>query len=290
MKGLRIVILVAAALALAACGTTGPHTVANDSGQPPATTTLPPGSTTTLPSIVVPDAVLVPNLTGLTLAEAEALLGEVGLGVTALPAYIGEAIVVAQEPAPGADADEGTVVTVDVQAIRSCNPPDPIAPGPGQAIITVLFECAGDAIAPAPGVGVARIVPEPEQPVDRIEWTLRSVLAGPTPDEKVVGIDSAFDETTAEALNGVTLTDGRLVVDFNDAIIVNNMNTSTGMVFFNAELRRNVFLHPEVDSVEFRFNGDCAAWSALFESDGCWVISRADWDEDVAAWDQARNE
>ena len=290
MKGLRIVILVAAFLALAACGTTGPYTVANDSGQPPATTTLPPGTTTTLSPIVVPDAVLVPDLTGLTLAEAEALLGEGGLEVKALPAYIGDAIVVAQEPAPGADADEGTVVTVDVQAIRSCNPPDPIAPGPGQAIITVLFECAGDAIAPTPGVGVARIVPEPEQPVDRIEWTLRSVLAGPTPDEKVVGIDSAFDETTAEALNGVTLTDGRLVVDFNDAIIVNNMNTSTGMVFFNAELRRNVFLHPEVDSVEFRFNGDCAAWSALFESDGCWVISRADWDEDVAAWDQARNE
>ena len=104
-------------------------------------------------------------------------------------------------------------------------------------------------------------------------WPVRPTM------RRAVGFVSGFDEATADALHGVTLTDGRLVVDFNDAIIVNNMSTSTGMVQFNAELHRNVFLHPEVDSVEFHFNGDCAAWSALFESDGCRVISRADWNQ-----------
>jgi hypothetical protein len=100
---------------------------------------------------------------------------------------------------------------------------------------------------------------------------------------------SSFDATTAHALNSVTLTDGHVVADFNDAIIVNNMNTSTGAIFFNAELRRSLFHQPEVDSVEFHFNGDCAAWSALFESDGCWAYSRADWDRDLDLWDEQRD-
>ena len=91
-------------------------------------------------------------------------------------------------------------------------------------------------------------------------------------------------------MDSATLTDGRLVVDFNDAIIVNNMGTATGMVQFNAALHRNVFLNPEVDSVEFHLNGDCPAWSALFEADGCRVITRADWEQDLADWDQQRNQ
>ena len=280
---LRIALLAVAVLVVTACGATAPNDVAGS-------TTLPPPTTTTTRPDVVPEVVSVPDLRGLTLAEARALVGDVRLEVLALPEDLDEAIVVAQEPAPGANVDQGTVVTVDVQTVPTCNPPDPLAPGPGQVVITVMFECGGDAISPTAGVGVPRIVPESDQVVDRIEWTLRSMLAGPTPDEKVVGFDSAFDEATADALNSVRLTDGELVVDFNDAIIVNNMNTATGMIFFNAELRRNVFQHAETDTVEFRLNGDCAAWSALFESDGCWVISRADWDEDLAAWDKARNQ
>ena len=62
------------------------------------------------------------------------------------------------------------------------------------------------------------------------------------------------------------------------------------MVQFHADLHRNVFLHPEVDSVEFHFNGDCEAWSAMFESDGCRVTSRADWEQDLIEWETARNQ
>jgi hypothetical protein len=267
-----------------------PADVADDTTQPSVTTTLPP-VTTTLPPVVVPDVVSVPDLSGLTLADARSLLADAGLDVVALPGDIDSAIVVAQEPAPGIEVDEGSVVTVDVQGVPTCNPPDPIAPGIGQVTITIFFECGNESVIPTPGIGVARIVPEQGgEAIDRLEWTLRSMLAGPTDDERAVGFVSGFDEATADALRSVTLTDGRLIVDFNDAIIVNNMSTSTGMVQFNAELHRNVFLHPEVDSVEFHFNGDCAAWSALFESDGCRVISRADWDQDLADWDQLRNQ
>jgi hypothetical protein len=247
----------------------------------PATTTVPSTTTTPLSDNGL-GLVTVPDLLGLTLAEARALLGDIGLDVVALPEPDDDAIVVAQEPAPGTETEAGAEVIVDVQPVATCNPPDPLAPGPGQAIITVLYECDSDANAPTAGTGVPRIVPEPETAEERIEWTLRGLLAGPTADEQKAGFESAFDASTADALNSVTLTDGRLTVDFNDAIIVNNMGTSTGMIFFKAELKRNVFLSPEVDTVEFSLNGDCEAWSALFESDGCQIISRADWNQERA--------
>lgn len=287
------------ALLLGACGVALADSL--DTNVDPTTTTPPSptsttapesdDSTTTVPPSVDPGVVSVPDLSGLTLTEARRLLTEAGLDLVALPEDTGSAIVVAQGPAPGIEVDEGSVVTVDVQVRATCNPPDPIAPGAGQVIITVLFECGNDTIAPTPGTGVARIVPEQGgEAVDRIEWTIRSLLAGPTDDERIAGFVSGFDAATADALNSVTLTDGRLVVDFNDAIIVSNMSTSTGMVQFNAELHRNVFLQPEVDSAEFHLNGDCEAWSALFESDGCRVVSRGDWDQDLVEWDEIRNQ
>ncbi len=268
-----------------------PSDMAEDTTLPPVATTLPP-VTTSLPPVVVPGVVSVPDLSGMTLADARALLSEDGLEVLALPSDIDlAAIVVAQEPAPGVEVDEGSVVTVDVQSVMTCNPPDPLAPGVGQVTITIFFECGNDGVTPTPGIGVARLVPEQGgEAIDRIEWALRSMLAGPTEDERAVGFVSGFDEATAEALNSATLTNGRLVVDFNDAIIVNNMGTATGMVQFNAELHRNVFQHPEVESVEFHLNGDCEAWSALFESDGCRIMTRTDWDRDLTEWADAINQ
>lgn len=275
---------------LAACGAADQDDVADTTTLPPSTTTAAPDTTTTLPPVVAPELVSVPDISGVTLGDAEAILADAGLDILALPHPIDSAIVLAQEPAPGVEIDEGSVVTVDLRIIPTCNPPDPIAPDVGQTIITVFYECGSDVTTPTSGIGVARIVPESDQLVDRIEWTLRALLAGPTVDERIAGFVSGFDAATADALNRVTLIDGHLVVDFNDAIVVNNMNTSTGMVFFHAELHRNVFQYPEVDSVEFHFNGDCGAWSGLFESDGCRVVTQADWKRNLAEWDQARNQ
>ncbi len=296
----RPALAVGFALLLGACGqaiadspdgtqetTTPPTTTA-----PPTTTPDPVDSTTTTVALDdIPDVVLVPDLSGLTLAEARQLLADTGLEVFALPADVDSAAVVAQEPAPEAAVEEGSTVTVDVRIVPTCNPPDPMAPGIGEVIITVLYECGDDTMFPGAGLGVARIVPEAAgETIDRVEGTLRSLLAGPTHDERAAGFGSFFGAATADALNSVTLADGHVVADFNDAIIVNNAGTSTGSVFFNAELRRNVFQLADVDSVEFRVNGDCEAWSSLFESDGCWVISRADWEQELADWDELRNQ
>jgi len=296
----RMALAVGFAILLGACGQAiadSPEgnpdtTTAAPTTAPPATTTAgPAGSTTTvgLPDSI-PGVVSVPDLSGVTLADARQLLTDSGLEVFALPADVDSAVVVAQEPAPGTEVEESSTVTVDVHVVATCNPPDPLAPGIGEIIITVLYECGNDTTFPTWGLGVPRIVPEEGgDTIDRLEWTLRSLLAGPADEERAIGFGSFFGAATADALNGVTLSDGHVVADFNDAIITNNMNTSTGSVFFNAELRRNVFLHPGVDSAEFQFNGDCDAWSSLFESDGCWVITRADWEQDLVEWDELRN-
>lgn len=259
---------------------------------PPATTTTTVTPTTAPPTSLVPARVAVPNLEGLTLEIARLALDGAGLGIIALPGDVESAVVVAQEPAPGTEVDEGSVVTVDVEVTPTCMPPAPAAaPGPGEVTIDVRFDCDNDGTFPTEGIAVTRIVPEQGgEAIDRIEWTLRSLLAGPTEDEKAAGFYSFFDEATADALIGVTLTDGRLVADFNEAIYVNNASTSTGGLFFNAELRSNMFQHPEVDSVEFRINGDCEAWSTFFQSDGCWVVTLADWKQDLGAWDELRDQ
>lgn len=237
-------------------------------------------STTPVPSVVA-----TPDFSGLTLDEARALAGGLGLELVATEDAAATAVVVAQDPLPGEQVDGTAVVVVDVRVPPSCLPPTPPSPGAGEVTITVLFECGGDGLYPTAKTAVNRVVPEQGgKAIDRIEWTVRSLLAGPTDGERAVGFTSFFDRTTAGALEGITLAGGHLIVDFTDAIYVNNASTSTGSLFFNAELRANVFSHPEVDSVEFRVSGDCEAWSTFFQSDGCWVITRAEWNEEFAGW------
>ena len=115
-----------------------------------------------------------------------------------------------------------------------------------------------------------------------IESTLRHLLAGPTPEEQSGGFSSWFGEETADALISLLIEDGHVIADFNDGIIVNNASTSSGSVGFNDELRVNLFAFEEVDSIEMRINGSCEAWSAYFESDGCWIVTRQAYEEGTA--------
>jgi hypothetical protein len=259
--------------------------------QPPTettTTTATPDTTvtpnTTLPPVVV-GTVEVPDLVGLTLGDARTVLAELGLTIEAAPPVADEAVIVAQEPAVGIQIEEGGTILVDARVAATCEPPVESEPQAGQADINVVFACGGDGITPGEYHALQRLVPWGSgQPIERITWTLQSLLSGPNEEERSAGFTSFFDFATAEALNDVTLIDNHVVADFNEAIVVGNASTSTGSVLFNAELRANLFVHPEVDSVEFRLNGSCEAWSELFESDGCQVITRADWDQQVADW------
>lgn len=280
MLPLQRVLLIVAIGVLTGCGPelTGPGDTTTESTVSSTTTT----TSTPKPA----DTAVVPDLAGLSLGEARTVAGQAGLTITALPDGIREGTVFAQEPAAGAEVEIGNNVLLDLRPSTTCNPPDPLAPGEGRIVISVLFECGGGGGYPTAGIGVPRVILEPTSPVDRIEGTLRWMLSGPNTDEEAVGFHSAFDETTSDALDRVILHEGHLTVDFNDSILVNNMNTSTGMIFFRAELNRNVFQHAEVNTVEYRYNGSCGAWSALFESDGCRVTSRADWGEQLNEWSE----
>jgi hypothetical protein len=115
-----------------------------------------------------------------------------------------------------------------------------------------------------------------------IESALRHLLAGPTSNEQAIGFISWFSEETADALISVTVKEGHLVADFNAGILVNNASTSSGAVAFNDELRVNLFAFDEVDSIEFHINGSCEGWSAYFESDGCWIVTRQAYEDGTA--------
>ncbi len=146
--------------------------------------------------------------------------------------------------------------------------------------IAVLFGC-GTQDAPEFNATVFRLIEAGDDPV---KGSLLGLLAGPTAREQGSGVSSFFSADTARALESVTLSAGALVVDFNDGIYVNNANTSTGSVFFKAELLANVFQYPEVETVEFQIDGSCELWAGYFESQQCQVVSRADWDSQQASW------
>ncbi len=154
-----------------------------------------------------------------------------------------------------------------------------VADGDSQSV-TVVFGC-GTQDVPEFNATVFRTI---DAGADPVEGSLLALLAGPTPREQGSGISSFFSKDTASALESVTLTDGALVVDFNDGIYVNNANTSTGSVFFKAELLANVFQYAEVETVEFQIDGSCELWAGYFESQQCQVVSRADWDTQQASW------
>ena len=102
--------------------------VADGTTVAPVATTLDPVATTQAP-VVVPDVVSVPDVQGLALTDARRLLSELGLDVLALPSDIGTAIVVAQEPAPGAEVDKAALSLWMWQSPRPASRPCPMPPG-----------------------------------------------------------------------------------------------------------------------------------------------------------------
>ncbi|MGD2100753.1 MAG: GerMN domain-containing protein [Acidimicrobiia bacterium] len=105
---------------------------------------------------------------------------------------------------------------------------------------------------------------------------LRELLRGPSAEELSDGYVSVFSLETGDALDSAEVSGTMAVVDFRASIQVNNLSTSTGAVELQAELLQNVFSVHELESVEFRINGSCEAWSAFLQSDGCRTYTRDD--------------
>ena len=189
-----------------------------------AETTLPPTTvttttvretTTTSVDTTIPPAstVEVPNLNGLTVAEATAILDELGLELEVTEQYPSRSdlgLITAQGPLAGETADVGSTVVVGARVEAAClaGTTQPEVPA-GSMAVQVLFECAGDGFYPEVSTTVTRVVPENS---NVIEATLEALLAGLTEEERAMGFASFFSSESADALNSVALSGSRLIV------------------------------------------------------------------------------
>jgi len=249
--------------------------------------TAPPTTTTTAPPLVVP--VAVPDVVGLEIAAGRALAAGLGLELDVTERFShrdAAGLIQSQSPEPGVEVDPGTVLEVAVAVTPACDDYRQDLPprAADEMDVVVQFECAADYFVPDVSTPLVRRVPAGP---GVIQATLRALLAGPTDDERAAGFGSFFSPESAGALESITLDAGKLTVDFNDAILINNASTSTGGMYFTAELMANLFQFDAVDSIEFRLNGSCASFWGWLQSE-CVIVTRADWEARVARWQQER--
>ncbi len=262
--------------------TTVPVTITTTTAVPQTTTTSFETVTTGVSAVVVPDVI------GLSVEEAQSSLEAIGLDVEVTEEYPSRSwfgLITAQDPTPGEAAAPGDSVVVGVNVRARCLDYQSDLENARSTVVHVLFECAPDGLYPNVSTQIIRVEPIGRGP---IEATLNELLAGPTDEERAMGFSSFFSAASASALNSVTLEAGKLTVDFNDAIIINNASTSTGGMYFLAELQANLFQFPEVAEIEFQINGSCAAFGEWLQIGECAIWTRADWDRRVAAWDAER--
>lgn len=99
-------------------------------------------------------------------------------------------------------------------------------------------------------------------PKQTLEAALQERLKGPTAEETAAGKHVWFSAETAGMLKSVTVNEkGRAIVDFADfRAKMSGASTSAGSAELIAELSSTVFKFPEVQEVEYRFEGSCDAF------------------------------
>ncbi|HUF31883.1 MAG TPA: Gmad2 immunoglobulin-like domain-containing protein [Acidimicrobiales bacterium] len=177
----------------------------------------------------------------------------------------GEVAGVDDDDVPGSDPSATTVPANEA----SC-PASDAAVTSDQMVVEVFFTCE------EPGEVAVTLRAVPASP-GVLRASLDALLAGPTADERADGFSSWFSEETAGALLGVTVADGRAVVDLDPSLpdLIPNASTSAGSAALLAELNATVFQFGTVDEVEYRLGGSCDAFFEWLQS-SCTIITRAD--------------
>jgi hypothetical protein len=110
-------------------------------------------------------------------------------------------------------------------------------------------------------VEVRRVVAGGGTLADSLRATLEALLAGPTAAERAQGISSWFSDATAGMLRSVEIDGTRAVIDFHDLRpVIPNASTSLGSRLLTQELNRTVFQFEQIRAIDYRINGDCAAF------------------------------
>ena len=138
-------------------------------------------------------------------------------------------------------------------------------------LLRVYYNC-GNIIEPS-GTFVYRTVPRTAQ---RLTATLTEFVKGPTEEEAALGFGSFFGDATTDAFRGVTISDGRAFIDFNEFEVPEMVMSDQGRQFFVMNIAANALQFESVTSVEIRLEGSCEAFSQLIGTTGCTVITQAD--------------
>ena len=137
----------------------------------------------------------------------------------------------------------------------------------GTPAVMVYFHCGPD------GEDVVREL-ERSVPADQVGSPLRfalvQLMAGPTEQERSDGL-SSFWSNHQQLLRSVRIVnETRAVVDFDDAVSeIPNIGTSTGGKMFGDELDATVFQFRKVQKIVYTLEGNCEAFTEIFQSSGC---------------------
>jgi hypothetical protein len=239
----------------------------NPGGQDPATATL---------------TAVVPEVVGMTVDNARRAIAGKGFKPFFVDSDDALYEVCAQDPDDGSVMNIGGAIEMRTAPLGGCGDLMGLT-DPGSCDLApefteeraVYFNC-GDGTDPEPRPVQREFVTDlPLEAV--VANVLAEMLQGPTVAEQEAGYSSFFSEESAEALLSVTYQEDTqgLVLDFTEAILVNNASTSTGSQFFLGELLANAFQFEEVRSIEFRVNGSCEAfWEFLQAGPICNVIDK----------------
>ncbi len=155
-----------------------------------------------------------------------------------------------------------------------------VAPETGSGTVLRVYYTCGPSTVPTASSFVYRVVPDTS---GVLTATMEELVKGPDEAERELGFVSFFSPATASALDAINLSAGKATIGLTGIADIPNLATATGGQFFVANLNANVFQFDTIDSVEYRLDGSCDAFWALFQSE-CQVITRSDWERQVAAW------
>ena len=137
----------------------------------------------------------------------------------------------------------------------------------GTPAVKVYFHCGPD------GEDVVREL-ERSLPADQVGSPLRfalvQLMSGPTEQEKADGLWS-FWANHQQLLRSVRIVqETKAVIDFDDAVSkIANISTSTGGKAFGDELDATVFQFPKVQKIVYMLEGNCEAFTEIFQNSGC---------------------
>jgi spore germination protein GerM len=154
-----------------------------------------------------------------------------------------------------------------------CRPPGTPAPEGDHSTVHAYFFCGGE-VPEAQPVAVPRQVPGTRSV---LRAALTELMKGPDERERHAGYHSPFDNDSS-LLVGVTMSDGRALVDFSRALVEGDRSGgSYYSAYFFGSLNPTVFQFPEVDQVTYRVEGDAKALCLEFQM-VCEPLTRSEWE------------